>query len=76
MWWLLRDGRIVAITRLCWFILAVFFVKNLFGYLQRLLTVYIEQRITADLRDQMYGHLQRMSLGYFQRNKVARSSRG
>jgi subfamily B ATP-binding cassette protein MsbA len=70
MWWLTSGGRISGIAKLCWVILAVFLVKNLFNYLQRLLTVYIEQHITMDIRNQMYGHLQQLSLGYFQRNKV------
>lgn len=70
LWWLTSGGRIAGIAKLCWIILGVFFVKNLFNYLQRLLTVYIEQHITMDIRNQMYGHLQGMSLGYFQRNKV------
>ncbi len=70
LWWLTRGGRISGIAKLCWIILAVFFIKNLFNYLQRILTVYIEQHITMDIRNQMYGHLQQLSLGYFQRNKV------
>lgn len=70
LWWLTSGGRISGIAKLCWIILAVFFVKNLFNYLQRLLTVHIEQHITMDIRNQMYGHLQQLSLGYFQRNKV------
>ncbi|MDI6740284.1 MAG: ABC transporter ATP-binding protein, partial [Candidatus Edwardsbacteria bacterium] len=69
-WWLLKDGRIAGVYRLCWIILAIFFVKNLFAFLQRALTVYIEQRITVDLRNRMYRHLQQLSLGYFHRNKV------
>ena len=70
LWWLTSGGRISGIAKLCWIILAVFFIKNLFNYLQRLLTVHIEQHITMDIRNQMYGHLQQLSLGYFQRNKV------
>lgn len=70
LWWLNSGGRISGIAKLCWIILIVFFVKNLFNYLQRLLTVHIEQHITMDIRNQMYRHLQQLSLGYFQRNKV------
>lgn len=70
LWWLSSGGRVSGIAKLCWIILAVFFIKNLFNYLQRLLTVYIEQHITMDIRNQMYVHLQSLSLGYFQRHKV------
>ncbi len=70
LWWLSSGGRVSGIAKLCWIILAVFFIKNLFNYLQRLLTVYIEQHITMDIRNLMYVHLQSLSLGYFQRHKV------
>ncbi|MCU0606660.1 MAG: ABC transporter ATP-binding protein/permease, partial [Candidatus Edwardsbacteria bacterium] len=69
-WWLLKDGRILGIYKLCWIIIGIFFVKNLFAYLQRLLTVSIEQRVAADLRERLYGHLQSLGLGYFQRHKA------
>jgi subfamily B ATP-binding cassette protein MsbA len=69
-WWMLQGGRQAGIARLCWLILGVFLLKNLFGYLHQLLTFYIEQRITADLRDELYGHLQKLSLGFFQRVKA------
>lgn len=69
-WWMLQGGRQAGIARLCWLILGIFMLKNLFGYLHQLLTFYIEQRITADLRDDLYGHLQKLSLGFFQRIKA------
>lgn len=69
-WWLLKDGRLAGLVKLCWLILGVFFMKNLFMYLQRILTVYIEQKVTADLREEMYGHLHKLSLSYFHQHKV------
>ena len=69
-WWLLQGGRQAGIIRLCWLILGIFFLKNLFGYLHQLLTFYLEQRITADLRNELYSHLQKLSLGFFQRVKA------
>lgn len=69
-WWLLKDGRLAGLIKLCWLILGVFFLKNIFMYLQRILTVYIEQKVTADLREKMYGHLHKLSLSYFHQHKV------
>jgi ATP-binding cassette subfamily B protein len=37
-----------------------------------LLTSYIGQRVMYDLRMQIFGHLQRLSIGYFDRNPVGR----
>jgi len=69
-WWMLQGGRQAGIARLCWLILGIFLLKNLFGYLNQLVTFYIEQRITADLRNELYSHLQKLSLGFFQRVKA------
>lgn len=69
-WWMLQGGRQAGVARLCWLIVGIFLLKNMFGYLHQLLTFYIEQRITADLRNDLYGHLQKLSLGFFQRIKA------
>jgi ATP-binding cassette subfamily B protein len=45
-----------------------FFVE----YGQTLLTAYIGQRVMYDLRMQIFGHLQRLSISYFDRNPVGR----
>src|SRR6478736_9333780 len=37
-----------------------------------LLTTYIGQRVMYDLRMEIFGHLQRLSIGYFDRNPVGR----
>jgi ATP-binding cassette, subfamily B, multidrug efflux pump len=37
-----------------------------------LLTAYIGQRVMYDLRMQLFGHLQRLSIGYFDRHPVGR----
>jgi subfamily B ATP-binding cassette protein MsbA len=69
-WWLLKDGRLAGLVKLCWLIVGIFFLKNLFMYLQRILTVFIEQKVTADLREKMYAHLHKLSLSYFHQNKA------
>jgi len=42
------------------------------GYVQTLLTTWIGQRVMVDLRDQLFGHLQRLDLKFFDRNPVGR----
>jgi subfamily B ATP-binding cassette protein MsbA len=69
-WWLLKGGRLAGLVKLCWLIVGIFFLKDLFMYLQRVLTVYIEQKVTADLREEMYGHLHKLSLSYFHQHKA------
>ena len=41
-------------------------------YGQTLLTTYLGQRVMYDLRMQIFGHLQRLSISYFDRNPVGR----
>ena len=40
------------------------------SYLQTYLTGWVGERILADLRNNLFGHLQRLSLGYFERNRA------
>src|SRR5690606_17735713 len=44
----------------------------LFEYAQTLLTTWIGQRVMYDLRREIFGHLQRLSLPFFDRNPVGR----
>ncbi len=47
-------------------------LEFLFEYGQALLTAYIGQRVMHDLRMQIFTHLQRLSIPYFDRNPVGR----
>jgi ATP-binding cassette subfamily B multidrug efflux pump len=52
--------------------LATLVVDFVVEYGGTLLTSYIGQRVMYDLRMQLFGHLQRLSIGYFDRNPVGR----
>ena len=52
--------------------LATLVVDFVVEYGATLLTSYIGQRVMYDLRMQIFGHLQRLSIGYFDRNPVGR----
>jgi ATP-binding cassette subfamily B protein len=41
-----------------------------FGYAQTYLTGWTGERMLADLRNQVFAHLQRLSLGFFERNRA------
>jgi ABC-type multidrug transport system fused ATPase/permease subunit len=61
------------LTALSW-IVAFFLLAGLanwgMSYLQTYLTGWVGERILADLRNRLFGHLQRLSLGYFERNRA------
>ncbi|MFW6084440.1 MAG: ABC transporter ATP-binding protein [Gemmatimonadota bacterium] len=42
------------------------------GYAQTLLTTWIGQRVMVDLRDELFGHIQRLDLKFFDKNPVGR----
>jgi ATP-binding cassette, subfamily B, multidrug efflux pump len=52
--------------------LAALLVDFAVEYGQTLLTTYIAQRVMYDLRMEIFGHLQRLSIAYFDRNPVGR----
>ena len=59
-------GTIVA------FYLGSLLLSFLFEYAEVLLTTWIGQKVMYDLRMEVFGHLQRLSLRYFDRNPVGR----
>ncbi|HEY8106494.1 MAG TPA: ABC transporter ATP-binding protein, partial [Gemmatimonadales bacterium] len=52
--------------------LAALGLEFLFEYGQTMLTTYVGQRVMYDLRLQIFGHLQRLSIPYFDRHPVGR----
>jgi ATP-binding cassette, subfamily B, multidrug efflux pump len=52
--------------------LIALFLEFVVEYGQTLLTTYLGQRVMYDLRMQIFGHLQRLSISYFDRNPVGR----
>src|SRR6266480_1295365 len=57
-----------------WVIVAIFLFAGLanwgMSYVQTYLTGWVGERILADLRMKLFGHLQRLSLGFFERNRA------
>ncbi len=62
---LLRARPLVALERICVFLLVLMLIKNLADYLQSLLVVSIEQSVIRDLRDRLHEHLQKLSLSFY-----------
>src|SRR5947209_15012551 len=57
-----------------WWIVGAFVLAGLaswgMSYVQTYLTGWVGERILADLRNKLFGHLQRLSLGFFERNRA------
>lgn len=65
-----RPNRQDTLKRLCFIILVVLLVKNMSGYFQSYLMAHAENGVIRDLRDELYTHLHRLSLSYFQRERT------
>jgi ABC-type multidrug transport system fused ATPase/permease subunit len=68
------DGiRRHDVTKL-WWIVGAFLVAGLLNwgmsYAQTYLTGWVGERILADLRNRLFDHLQRLSLGFYERNRA------
>lgn len=61
----MTGDPIRSLTRICLTLLAVFLLKNLLDYLQSVQTVWIEQAVVRDLRNEVYAHLHQLSLSWF-----------
>jgi ATP-binding cassette, subfamily B, bacterial MsbA len=59
-----------AIQGIILFLLVVFLFKNIFDFLRNYLVAWIEQAVTRDLRNEVYGHLVDLDLSFFGRTRV------
>jgi len=57
-----------------WLIIGIFLAAGLgnwgMTYVETYMTGWVGERILADLRKQLFGHLQRLSLGFYERNRA------
>jgi ATP-binding cassette subfamily B protein len=62
-----------SLTRLWWIVgafLAAGLLNWVMSYAQTYLTGWVGERILADLRNRLFDHLQRLSLGFYERNRA------
>ena len=60
----------VGLRNVLLLLFTAFALKNLALYVKMYTVILIEQRVTKDLRDEIYDHLMDMDLGFFQRTKA------
>ncbi len=64
------DTAAGALGKICLALMIVFLVKGVFGYLQSLLMITIEQSVIKDLRNALFGRLSELSLSFFHGEKT------
>ncbi len=68
----LRRPHLEAIVRLAWLFLGIVIVGFVLSYAQVYILHYTGQRIVYNIRQQIFAHLQRMPVQFFDRNPVGR----
>ena len=68
--WLGTGSPFAAFERLCVLILGLFLVRNVVDYLAMVLTVYVEQAATRDLRRRLFAHLQQLPLAWLHERRA------
>jgi ATP-binding cassette, subfamily B, bacterial MsbA len=66
----LTGDRIKALKRICFLIIGLMFLKNIFAYLQAYLMAKVEQGVIRDIRDDLYKHINSLSLSYFHQTRT------
>ncbi len=66
----IRAHQMSVLTFLAWFLLLVLVAKALVSYVSLYLMKYVSERVMADVRDELYGHLHSLSLGFFLRRNT------
>jgi hypothetical protein len=61
----LIDKNLVALNRLAVLLLFVFLLQAVLSFIHRLTLAYVGERVVADLRIQLYSHLQKLSLQFY-----------
>jgi ATP-binding cassette, subfamily B, bacterial MsbA len=66
----LQTHQTSVLTFLAWFLLAVLILKAVINYFSVILMRDVTERIMTDVRDEVYEHLHRLSLGFFMRRNT------
>lgn len=68
--WIETGSELDTLRNICLVVLAAVVLKNLFLYGARFLGVIVQERIERDMRDEVFGRLERLPLAYFTKTKT------
>jgi subfamily B ATP-binding cassette protein MsbA len=68
--WIEGAGELEALRVICVVVLGAVLLKNVFLYGARALSVVVRERVERDMRDEVYGRLQRLPLEFFAGEKA------
>jgi ATP-binding cassette subfamily B protein len=62
--------RLLLLWRLCGLLLGVYLVNTLFSFARTYLMSWLGQRVLYDMRSELYQHLQRLSLSFYDNHRT------
>lgn len=65
-----QQNRLRSLERLCIIMVMIIFLRSVFGYLQAYFMATVEQGIIKDIRNDIYTHINKLSLSYFNRTRT------
>lgn len=76
--WIIRDVIDKVLTNkdmtmlnfIAFGIIAIFFARGIFSYGQTYLMSYVGQKVIIDIREEIYRHIQRLSLSYYEKRQT------
>ena len=71
---ILRETAIESLKVLCYTLIGTFLIKNFFLYIKNIALTYIQFNLIKRLRDNIYSHLQSMSLSFFDQRQTGELS--
>ncbi len=69
-----QDSQIDTLKVLCFVILGIFILKNIFYYLHNLGLSYVNTKVIRDARDRLYEKLNELSMSFYDRNRTGNLS--
>lgn len=66
-----NESPIGQLKNLCIWLLIIFFIKNIFFYINNVVLAFIQNKIITDIRNKLFIHLNNLPISYFDTNKSA-----
>ena len=67
-----RDDPLATLVRLCWAVVIISLLKNIFLYVQNIIVAWVQQKVIYRLRNELFSHYHDLSLAYFSRTSTGR----
>ena len=64
------GNSIQALKALCFMLVLIFFLKNLFFYINNISLSYVQTKMIVDIRNNLFNHISKLPLSFFHKNKT------